>query len=128
MRKSTGIILLFVCIAAILIAGCTTPAPVNTTERIVYVTVLATPTPEPPANLQNNPSAIAPAPTQSPTPRPAVTSDPSKYVQTSSARTDGDSGDSGDPPINWGNRARAVYTKETELIVAGIKIPIRPQI
>jgi hypothetical protein len=51
MRKSTGIFLIFLCIAIIFMAGCTGTEPKNATPlatptpQIVYVTVLVTPTP-----------------------------------------------------------------------------------
>jgi hypothetical protein len=51
MPKSTGVFLIFLCIAMIFVAGCTSPkstsaTPVATpTPQIVYVTVLVTPTP-----------------------------------------------------------------------------------
>lgn len=115
MKKSTVVILFFVCIAVILASGCTTtaPAPVNTTERIVYVTVIVTPTSEPLAAIPVK--TLAPTPAQ--TPRSSVTTDPSKYVQTSSARTDNDSGTPDEfPPIIGSNRATAVYSSETAFI------------
>ena len=45
MHKSTGIFLIFLCIAVIFVAGCTSPESTNATPQIVYVTVLVTPTP-----------------------------------------------------------------------------------
>jgi hypothetical protein len=46
MQKSIGILFIFLCIAIIIVAGCTNKESVNATPQIVYVTVLVTPTPE----------------------------------------------------------------------------------
>jgi hypothetical protein len=46
MQKSIGILFIFLCIAVIIVAGCTNKESVNATPQIVYVTVLVTPTPE----------------------------------------------------------------------------------
>lgn len=68
MLKSTGLIL-FLCIAVILAAGCTTPAqPGNTTEKIVYMTVVVTPTPQPTVTIQNILITQISTPTAAPTP------------------------------------------------------------
>ena len=45
MQKSIGILFIFLCIAVILVAGCTDKESTNATPQIVYVTVLVTPTP-----------------------------------------------------------------------------------
>jgi len=119
MKKSTGVILFFVCIAVILAAGCTTTAlaPVKATEKIVYITVLVTPTPKPPAIIQNSNIVPNPTPTSPPTSRPTVTTDPSKYVQSSSARTDNDSGTPDDfPPIISGKTTPVINSNETTFI------------
>ena len=45
MQKSIGILFIFLCIAVMIVAGCTNKEATNATPQIVYVTVLVTPTP-----------------------------------------------------------------------------------
>jgi hypothetical protein len=45
MQKSVGIFFIFLCVAVIIVAGCTNKESTNVTPQIVYVTVLVTPTP-----------------------------------------------------------------------------------
>jgi len=47
MRRCIGTLFVFLCIASIVVAGCTNKESANVTPQIVYVTVLVTPTPTP---------------------------------------------------------------------------------